>query len=363
MLAKQPHEVFRDWKVCPIPFVRMQINMHGNVLACCPGHMKEKFFAGNVLEQSLDEIWNGEVFRMMRKALHSHMYEQMCSPDCPVYRRLFDQGEVDYAELIDDQLANEVRLSKTKLATPYLAVNIASDPSCNLKCIMCRKELISKPTEEEDHVNEVVFDQVLQNIEKIKLLKLTGHGEVFFKKSARRFLERLQEHDTSHLKLTIITNGTLVTEERWAQLLGPQEVRELEIEVSIDAASKETYEKIRLGGSWDRLIENLRMLADKRAAGEIHSFLFNYVVMKSNVGELADFVRLADSLNVDQVRFTRIFDWEIGDSENFFKSQEPRYLEVLAQQLARPELNQPNVDAGPIRGAAFAQDSQTVEFF
>jgi MoaA/NifB/PqqE/SkfB family radical SAM enzyme len=65
---------------------------------------------------------------------------------------------------------------------------------------------------------------------------------------------------------------------------------------SIDGATKETYERIRKPGKWDRLTDNVeRFLRARRSLPPWRRPLvdFNYVVMKSNLAELPDFVDLA----------------------------------------------------------------------
>ena len=40
--------------------------------------------------------------------------------------------------------------------------------------------------------------------------------------------------------------------------------------MSIDAATKETYDKIRVGGDWDLLMKNIEMLSRLRVEGKIN---------------------------------------------------------------------------------------------
>lgn len=51
-------------QVCPMPFYFMQINPDGNVVPCCS--TKYPAILGNIREESLKQIWNGQRFMQLR---------------------------------------------------------------------------------------------------------------------------------------------------------------------------------------------------------------------------------------------------------------------------------------------------------
>jgi len=86
------------------------------------------------------------------------------------------------------------------------------------------------------------------------------------------------------LDLSLITNGALLTPERSQALLAAGLTR---LMVSVDAARPETYAKVRPGGSWETLRENLAgFLAVRRAAGsELPLLRLSFVEMEINLAE------------------------------------------------------------------------------
>jgi hypothetical protein len=76
-----------------------------------------------------------------------------------------------------------------------------------------------------------------------------------------------------------------------------------DIQISVDGATKKTYEHIRRGANFDKLVSNIRNLDRlKREAGSLLPRLqFNIVLMKSNLDELEMFVDLAESLGVERI--------------------------------------------------------------
>jgi MoaA/NifB/PqqE/SkfB family radical SAM enzyme len=87
------------------------------------------------------------------------------------------------------------------------------------------------------------------------------------------------------------------------------------IEISIDAATKETYEKkTRWNGQWDRLIENLKFLATQDHI--IEEFVCSMVVSKHNYKEMFMFYELITDIFKDSkfkwgitLNYRQIVDW------------------------------------------------------
>jgi radical SAM protein with 4Fe4S-binding SPASM domain len=64
---------------CYEPWMTFMVSQNGAVTTCC----RAKEVMGNVLEQSFDEIWNGEKYRTYRRTLNTFRPPEACL-DCPV---------------------------------------------------------------------------------------------------------------------------------------------------------------------------------------------------------------------------------------------------------------------------------------
>ncbi len=56
-----------DTNICPQPFYMLQINPDGNVVPCCS--MKYPIIIGNAKEDSIVNIWNGDIFSRFRRSM------------------------------------------------------------------------------------------------------------------------------------------------------------------------------------------------------------------------------------------------------------------------------------------------------
>ena len=84
------------------------------------------------------------------------------------------------------------------------------------------------------------------------------------------------------------------------------------IDVSIDGATRKTYESIRKGSDFDRVIGNVNMLQEmKRLAKKKKPLLhLDYALMKCNINEFPDFLRLASKLGADHVRANHLIPFK-----------------------------------------------------
>jgi MoaA/NifB/PqqE/SkfB family radical SAM enzyme len=108
------------------------------------------------------------------------------------------------------------------------------------------------------------------------------------------------------------TNGTLLTARRIDALLGAG----LDwLHVSIDGATAPTFESIRDGARFDQVIRNLRRVIAARAAlDQTGPFVqLNAVLMRANLPELVDLVRLAADVGVDRM-WVQALSHDFGDT-------------------------------------------------
>ena len=99
--------------------------------------------------------------------------------------------------------------------------------------------------------------------------------------------------------------------------------------ISIDGATADTYEKLRLGGKWDKILEALECMAEQK---QKHGFRFilHYVVQKDNFHEMQEIIDLGEQYNADRVWLNKIEDWGTMDD---FKSQDIWNTQEYIEQL------------------------------
>ncbi len=128
-------------------------------------------------------------------------------------------------------------------------------------------------------------------------IDLTGSGEPLMNPNLEKMIGLAKE---SGIRVGFSSNGVLLTPARLDALME----RGLDwIAISCDAATEDTYSKIRVGGSFKALTDNLRYLGEMKKLhpdSKPYTMLF-FVMMKENIHELPDLVQLASKLQIDLV--------------------------------------------------------------
>src|SRR5262245_45545463 len=117
---------------------------------------------------------------------------------------------------------------------------------CNLKCRMCS---IIRPSRQraQAHVTMDVVEKLRPVLPHVRDITLNGGGEPFLVHDIDRFLDLFGAYGARN---STITNGTLITD-RLARLIGRHFSS---LTISIDGATRETYEMIRENARFDHLL-------------------------------------------------------------------------------------------------------------
>ena len=108
-----------------------------------------------------------------------------------------------------------------------------------------------------------------------------------------------------NIRLDIISNGTLFTEEEWNKFPGiHNKVRS--IRISIDAACKETFENCGDLVCTNRYVENMRFSADCAPVKSSPQLKFSFTYQLDNFREMSAFVDFCAEMNCDFAIFERL---------------------------------------------------------
>lgn len=213
---------------------------------------------------------------------------------------------------------------------------------CNLACPQCRRAPIYPTTTNlTETLNLIKRIETSDWLNKVPYLRLSGAGETFVNEVLRDCLmNRLVR-----MSINLLSNGTLFNRVNWEQL--KNRYQQIDVEISVDAATAVTYAKVR-GGDFKQLMQNLEMLGKLRQQGEIRYFELNFVVQKDNYREMADFVRLAKKLFVDRVHFTHLNNWGTFTYREYRQkcliTRHKKLHRALRRVLRDPILQDPIVD-------------------
>lgn len=193
------------------------------------------------------------------------------------------------------------------LGLRYLVVKFDTNWLCNLRCRMCyfSSEGYSKNSIKPMSVE--AFKKIAADVfPRTRLLFLGCGAEPLMSPAFPEYAAIAAGYKIPYV--AVVTNGQLLTEEVARSMI---ENRFNEVIVSVDGATAETYESIRAGAKFDRLIENLTRLRDmKRTHNSTVPFVrFNFTSMKKNIDELPRLIDLASTLDVATIRARSLQEW------------------------------------------------------
>jgi MoaA/NifB/PqqE/SkfB family radical SAM enzyme len=126
------------------------------------------------------------------------------------------------------------------------------------------------------------------------------------------------------------SNGTLINK-RWREAL--VESRLDEIRLSLDAATPETFARVRGKPLFDVIIRNIKGLtALKAERGSLTPLVSLWLTgLRETLKELPDFIRLALSLGIERVYLQRLVYWD-GNSDDQMARPEQSLFNSLGSQ-------------------------------
>lgn len=179
------------------------------------------------------------------------------------------------------------RFLPAKVPWKPMGVSIAVTTNCNLKCSMCERT-VNIDRLKIMNMNVETYKKIIKNI-KNKEISLCGLGETLCHPHIFEFIRLANENNN---KVHFTTNANLLTEEVSKELL------KYDIEaivLSIDGIG-DTYNRIRNGGDFDTVINNIKRFTElrKEAGKEKPVFYASFVGMKSNIEEFPKLIKILE---------------------------------------------------------------------
>jgi len=136
-------------------------------------------------------------------------------------------------------------------------VHIENTNVCNLRCIHCPQSDLSKvpgykPQFMDYDLIKKVIDEVVENN---SIFRITADGEPTLHKNFKETIDYVYKKKVRTFAFN--TNGTLMDQEMIEKLVRPSKFTKVAVEVSMDALYKNTYDKIRVGSDYIKVMSNI----------------------------------------------------------------------------------------------------------
>ncbi|NBO98984.1 MAG: twitch domain-containing radical SAM protein [Proteobacteria bacterium] len=272
-------------QLCNAPFNSLYIGQRGHFFVCCANRF---YKLGTYPKQSIMEIWNGAPLQKIRNEMKKMKFNAGCG-HCSHNLQCGNFGTLkipfyDY-EGTEDNLKYPLRL------------DLELDNICNLECIMCNGNHSSSIRKNREKLPKYVtpyddnfYKELFEILPHVKRVDFYG-GEPFLIPGYFKILDFVNKNKLK-INFYLQTNGTIFNAkiERYLKEI------DIDIGISIDAGTKDLYEKIRKNAKFDKVIENINninnILKLKNKTMTISS-----VVMGNNILDLHNIVNIANHFN------------------------------------------------------------------
>jgi radical SAM protein with 4Fe4S-binding SPASM domain len=190
---------------------------------------------------------------------------------------------------------------------------------CNLKCRMCHVSFMTDPVAYMD-IDAIKDFSFLKG----KTVSIGAVFEPCIHPKINKLIDILNQNEC---KLVLITNGHNLHKKQIPALF---ESNVEAITFSFDGITKESYELVRVGGNFERTLDNISSFMNG-----FHNkdtiFSVNYTVLKCNLEEVPDAVEFWNKRDMDLIRFIASVTREDNEflKENSMWENRKRYFELL----------------------------------
>lgn len=270
--------MIKNTTLCAVPWMHLNFEPNGKVVPCClTSH--HNYFAGDLKTETIDEIWNSDNMKNLRKEMIEGKRPSICDTCWKKEDVTGSSGRTlhnrDFPEVIEKIPAITLEDGTcTEMDLKYWDFRFSN--LCNLKCRSCGPRYSSAwvpdakklgYTDQEKVWNiESVEDKpnvdFLENqIDNVKRIYFAG-GEPLMMPEHWQILDKLVEKKRFDVKLSYNTNCSILEYKKkniieyWKQW----QLGKLEVWPSIDEIGTRA-ELIRSGTVWSKVEENLKELA------------------------------------------------------------------------------------------------------
>lgn len=238
-----------------------------------------------------------------------------------VFRKLLEREDVKNDKFLNNKALNEYEISTRKeilKSKPRAMIGMIMN-KCNISCRICN--IWSRPRWQEP---DRILKEIVELLPYMEDICWQG-GEVFYMKEFNSMLA--EGVKCKNLNQVIFTNGLLLDEKN-LEIIAKGKV---ELVLSIDGATKETYEYIRRGANFETLCKKLELIKEvrKSTGAKINTYL-NPVICRRNYKEIEQMVEFAHKYEFTSITLNPIRG---VPEENIFEPIDKQAFEFMRRVI------------------------------
>ena len=308
---------------CTAPWDSLEAHDRTGRAAPCEGSWPRRDVIGNPdgegggwLRDGLLRSFNAPSMVAMRRAMVAGGRAASCRPACPRFGESWrdrSPTRLPRTAVFHENLMLNLREfidGADVLRSRPLSITISPSLKCNQACRMC--DLADPSAGPLDvRVPDAILDEVAMLLPTTATLAITG-GEPLTSRRIIDIIAGITPKTLPDTRVTLTTNGTLLRPETIARF---ERSNLASVYISLNAATAATHALVTgVDGAFAGVVENARaMVAASRKMPMKPDVSLSFVVMRSTIGELGQFIELARTIGAG-VRLLPIERDRLGES-------------------------------------------------
>ena len=323
-----------SYPYCTRPWRQLTVLSDGTAVCACVDATKKNPL-GNIKEQSLEEIWTGTAYQNLRRGIIKNINQIPVCFECP--NRIEEPPPPPgYVSGVDKPRA----------------LFLESYAGCNLACPGCSREDI-EGSRAELGMDFATYTKLIDDLAPgLQYMEFHIGGENYMHKRAHEMVRYCKDQNPECFVLSSTNGHFFHTEERCQQVLDSGIDALI---FSVDGALQESYERYRVNGRLDRVLDAMRRISRMRdeQGSKTPLIIWRYILFAWNDSpdEMNLARRLASEVGADHLT------WHLNAADLMQSSKryyvDSPHLEEIKDELwdtiqARVE-GGPNIDFGSYR--------------
>lgn len=303
MLKLDSHDDFHQEveTFCNLPFSKVILTSHAEVSMCC----HQNVMLGQLTEETgILDIWRGAFAQKVREETLKGALHPVCTSwnSCPFIVKERTKYKMKFYRRFAYPMIMEICLPDT-----HCNVGGENPTPDNPACIMCKRNWI-KPHQPD--MTDFLCKKAKPVMPYIRELMVLGIAEPFWKDALFKIYEQVEFHRYKHrVKFHTNTNVICLNERTSRRFF--EETEWSDLAFSFDAATPETFRKIRRMNVFDTVVKNAKSYLKMRNeyGGRDHHkvHIWNNINLL-NIDEMTQMVEMASELGVDYMVMLPTYD-------------------------------------------------------
>jgi len=210
-----------------------------------------------------------------------------------------------YEEIKEKNLSlnsKEAQEARQCLDSLPISLYVDIENKCNLKCPQCFRSSPENIGKKWSSMEFGMFEKIAHELfPTAHRVILSGWGESLMNK---HFDEMLKMCIHYKVRPILYTNGVMLNEKNITLLAQSGTF----LGISIDGATKESFEKLRFPAKWEKMIESLKMIKKikEKVKNETFAPYFGVVIQRDNLGELARFIDMSREYGFELIKYSKL---------------------------------------------------------